>query len=556
MPRVSAKKKAIRAACRQNVMKRWKKDKGDPTCTAQFGEQQISDAMASKRKIRDEWLQNKEFQPWLSKVDGEPTKAFCNKCQKIFAASLTTIRRHMETQIHAASTSSDADSMKDDAHAEGPDLLQQIKISTILMISFIAEHNLPFLIADHMTDLFKTMFPDSAIAQAMHVKRSKCSDFVKKVGNFITDGLIQKLRKYRFSIIIDETTDVSTQKCLAIIVKFFDAEEGAMKTRLLDLVDVYGDNPDLTGSTGESLYQNLLRILKNNNIPLTNFVGFAADGASNIMGENNSLCSRLKQTFSGITIFKCICHSLHLCASEAAKTLPRNCEDLIRNIYNHFSHSAKRKHTFKRFQALHELKPHKILHACQTRWLSLSAAVDRILEQWNALKDYFFNLEEAEKFPSVVFILKHLNDPSVFLYLNFLTFILAIFRRANQTFQRESPTIHSVQFHIFTMYKTTLQYFCKKDLIDKACNLGSFDPAQQSNHLPLDNMYFGSYMMKIIQDNEYYKNVEMIIYVKSRCLNFYIKMCEEIKKKIDLNDPSWEKASIFKPVTFLSKDTM
>lgn len=83
------------------------------------------------------------------------------------------------------------------------------------------------------------------------------------------------------------------------------------------------------------------------------------------------MCSRLRDTLPGITVFECICHSIHLCASEAAKTLPRNCEDLIRNVYTCFSHSAKRMHEFKEFQHFCETKPHKILHACQTRWLSL-----------------------------------------------------------------------------------------------------------------------------------------------------------------------------------------
>lgn len=51
--------------------------------------------MASKkRKFRDEYLQRDEFKDWLSKVDGDPTKAHCNVCNKTFAGDLTTITRH------------------------------------------------------------------------------------------------------------------------------------------------------------------------------------------------------------------------------------------------------------------------------------------------------------------------------------------------------------------------------------------------------------------------------------------------------------------------------
>lgn len=76
-----------------------------------------------------------------------------------------------------------------------------------------------------------------------------------------------------------------------------------------------------------------IQCLKHHSIPLDNFIGFAADGAANILGENNSLSSRLRASVPGLPIFKCICHSIHLCASEAAKCLPRHCEDVIRNIY-------------------------------------------------------------------------------------------------------------------------------------------------------------------------------------------------------------------------------
>lgn len=39
-----------------------------------------------------------------------------------------------------------------------------VALAKILLICFIAEHNLPFSIVDHMINLCKVMFPDSAIA--------------------------------------------------------------------------------------------------------------------------------------------------------------------------------------------------------------------------------------------------------------------------------------------------------------------------------------------------------------------------------------------------------
>lgn len=59
-------------------------------------------------------------------------------------------------------------------------------------------------------------------------------------------------------------------------------------------------------------------------------------------------------------------------------------------MYDYFRTSLKRIKIFKKFQStILELKPHKLLHSRQTRWMSLLAAVDCLLEQFDALEAYF-----------------------------------------------------------------------------------------------------------------------------------------------------------------------
>ena len=83
-----------------------------------------------------------------------------------------------------------------------------------------------------------------------------------------------------------------------------------------------------------------------------------------------------------------------------------------------------------------------------------------------------------------------MEDPSIFLYLNFLKDILPTITKFNLLFQNESPTIHLVHFKVIETYKLILGYFCNRSRIDKS-NLASFDPANTSNHLPLSNIYLG-----------------------------------------------------------------
>ncbi|KAK3877360.1 hypothetical protein Pcinc_017915 [Petrolisthes cinctipes] len=56
--------------------------------------------MATKRKLRQEWLMNRDFQPWLSPLENDPTKAFCSTCKTQMNAELTTIKRHKTSRLH------------------------------------------------------------------------------------------------------------------------------------------------------------------------------------------------------------------------------------------------------------------------------------------------------------------------------------------------------------------------------------------------------------------------------------------------------------------------
>ena len=123
-------------------------------------------------------------------------------------------------------------------HEDG-NLQGSIKMATILMVCFLAEHNLPYVLSDHLTDLCKVMFPDSQIAQGIHMKRTRCTELSYKLAETIQEELAEKLRTNQFSMIIDESTDTSKAKNLCIVVKFYDKEDGFIKTRLLALKDIY-----------------------------------------------------------------------------------------------------------------------------------------------------------------------------------------------------------------------------------------------------------------------------------------------------------------------------
>lgn len=212
------------------------------------------------------------------------------------------------------------------------------------------------------------------------------------------------------------------------IYRYFDKLSGRVESTFWELYNVYNeDNP--TSASAENLYNGLIKTFSEYQIPITNIIGFGSDGCNSMMGQYNSVASRFHNACPNIFIAKCVCHSAHLCASAACKVLPRNCEDLARNIFNHFKQSAKRQSEFKQFQSFLDISPHKMLHPSQTRWLSLSAVISRILEQWDALKLYFTDNYLAQRLISIEHTYMALNNPFAKIYYYFLDWVLPKFNK-------------------------------------------------------------------------------------------------------------------------------
>lgn len=98
--------------------------------------------------------------------------------------------------------------------------------------------------------------------------------------------------------------------------------------------------------------------------------------------------------------------------------------------------SYKRQNNFKEFQCFVEIKPHKLLQPCQTRWLSLLVCVKRVLEQYNVLKLYFQGEHLIDNHAKNIH--NKLIDPMYNLYLKFLEFVLPIFINLNLEFQSKN----------------------------------------------------------------------------------------------------------------------
>ena len=81
---------------------------------------------------------------------------------------------------------------------------------------------------------------------------------------------------------------------------------------------------------------------------------------------------------------------------KPAKSCLDELEDLTTNVWYYFPKSPGRLRQLEEFQSFVECKPHKLLKAWQTRWLSLEACVNHLIEQYEALLSYFRSTEDKQ----------------------------------------------------------------------------------------------------------------------------------------------------------------
>lgn len=348
------------------------------------------------------------------------------------------------------------------------------------------------------------------------------------IGKTQKEILVMKLKVTKFSIMADESTDIAACKTMCIVVRFYDVVYESVVSRFWDLVQVFGDaEEDL--SKDHVVTANAARLF---DLIVASFdkIGFGSDGCNTMMGCNNSVATRLREMFPGIMIMTCLCHSLSLCANGACKKLPRSPEDLARNIYNYFSHSDKRQFGLTLFQAFCDVDIYKMLQPAQTRWLSLIAVVERILEQWHALTLFFNDQFLVEHTKSAESVHLGLHDPFIKSYFLFLQWALPKFTSLNKYFQSESAIVANVHERMSLAFMDLLRTFMDNQYVAHT-PLHQVNPALVDYYIPIDNVYLGIGVTKQLQLEEVRKHPNLILDLKTKCREFLVKGC--LPRKIE-----------------------
>ncbi|EFN64682.1 hypothetical protein EAG_13323, partial [Camponotus floridanus] len=131
----------------------------------------------------------------------------------------------------------------------------------------IVEHNLPISIMDHLPAFIKSICPESKLIQNIHCRRIKTNlilrDIFREENIMLNIILSEQIKQNYFSLIIDGTTNIGTQKNLVVCVRLISAS--SVKDHFLTLMS-------LENSTAQYITDKITELLNSFEISLQNMI--------------------------------------------------------------------------------------------------------------------------------------------------------------------------------------------------------------------------------------------------------------------------------------------
>ena len=281
-------------------------------------------------------------------------------------------------------------------------------------------------------------------------------NFFSRFKPYYMQELQHEIGNHYFSILFDESTDNSSTKNCAIVVRYFNTIKFEIVTRFLCLAECIDGH-----TTGEAIFNLIIQKLDEIKMDKFRIIGAASDTTNLMIGEHNSVKSRFLVLNPDIFYSNCVCHSAALVASYACAELSKTSKQLMRDVSNYFSNSAIRVYDLKLQQEMLNVNPNRILAISQTRWLSVRASVSSVLTNWQVLVEYF----NSEACKSEKLKVTHIQNELANIYNKltyyFLDYSLSKITDFNLVFQSNEALIGSLYTKIFTLFKSFYHYIIR-----------------------------------------------------------------------------------------------
>lgn len=215
---------------------------------------------------------------------------------------------------------------------------------------------------------------ESTTARSKYISPSIQNEIIDCCRDEILNCIVEKIKagKY-YSIIFDETTDISRISQMSLVVRYLD-EQCNIREDFLGFLDCHQENyDDFTQEpilSGAILGQTVIASLNKLGLPLDTCVGIGTDTCNVMLSDQKGAVSEIQKTLKVAIKSPCYNHSLNLSISRSSNIQDiRNAVGTIKECIAFFKASSKRNKVLK------FVNSEQLTSLCETRWVERHQSV-------------------------------------------------------------------------------------------------------------------------------------------------------------------------------------
>ncbi|XP_041456680.1 uncharacterized protein LOC121408975 isoform X2 [Lytechinus variegatus] len=412
-------------------------------------------------------------------------------------------------------------------------------------LAFMAEHNYKLSDAPHLVAYAKEMSQDKMALDGVQLGRASATyKMVHGIGAVARKRLVYQMQTNCFSLNLDEATSNNNKKVLSVMVAYFSPEKG-------ETIVQHYSSLTLTIVSAKTITDSIVKLLKDDNIPLSNFISVLCDSANYMRGKKGGFETLLRQHHANhlLDIDGDVCHHIHNASRRFCSHFNNVVERLVDDLHTEFKFSTDLRQYLEEICNILQCSFHIPKQRGPHRWLSVLDVLqpsEEMLDALTVMYSAWLPRNEREVYQSVLDeimegvstsnlsklskIIKVCREKNLtedgrkrkkriverifytridtFIHIHLYLSLLPMFKSFIITFEQRAPMVHRAHEEHMELATHFLACFVKTEKIKNitAQQIKSLQIDAKENLEDLSNMYMGSKAKKLLAKKKHSKS--------------------------------------------------
>ncbi|CAH1993310.1 unnamed protein product [Acanthoscelides obtectus] len=229
-------------------------------------------------------------------------------------------------------------------------------------------------------------------SRAMYTSSVIQNEVIELCGSAIQTQVLNRVKEAGFfTILADETQDISRREQLALCLRYVHCSSGKSVIRedFLEFIHV-------EDVSAQALATTIISHLLSYNLDMDKWIGQGYDGAAVMSGRLRGVRTIISEQYPKAQFVHCVAHVLNLVLAHSCEIpMIRNCIGTIKSVINFFRQSPLRDGLLKKIADQINSSHSTLISLCETRWTEKHVAVERFAEMVPVIRETLGALQDA-----------------------------------------------------------------------------------------------------------------------------------------------------------------